>query len=101
MTVSAVATDLSVHLKVTDSGIGISSKDMQRLARPFEQIENQMSKTREGTGLGLALTKSLIEMHNGRMEFDSEVGKGTVVSVIVPIRQPVQSDGSERSSSAA
>ncbi|WAC47926.1 ATP-binding protein [Asticcacaulis sp. SL142] len=100
VTVSAVATDNSVHLKVIDSGIGISARDMQRLARPFEQIENQMSKTREGTGLGLALTKSLIEMHNGRMEFDSEVGKGTVVSVIVPIRQPVPSDGSERSSAA-
>lgn len=61
---------------------------MARLAKPFEQVENQFSKTKEGTGLGLALTKSLIEMHNGRMEIDSEVGKGTTVHVILPIRQP-------------
>ena len=46
-----------------------------------------MSKTREGTGLGLALTKSLIEMHSGRLEVDSELGKGTLVTIILPRQQ--------------
>ncbi|MEI9904120.1 MAG: PAS domain-containing sensor histidine kinase, partial [Asticcacaulis sp.] len=87
ITVSAVMTDANVHISVADTGIGIAEKDLERLARPFEQIENQFSKTREGTGLGLALTKSLIEMHNGRMDIDSKVGEGTTVHVILPLGQ--------------
>ena len=87
ITVSAAITDSFVHIAVADTGIGIAQKDLDRLARPFEQIENQFSKTREGTGLGLALTKSLIEMHNGRMEIDSVEGVGTTVTVVLPISQ--------------
>jgi two-component system cell cycle sensor histidine kinase PleC len=87
ITVSAVPTDSFMHLYVADTGIGIAPKDMERLARPFEQIENQFSRTKEGTGLGLALTKSLIEMHSGRLEVDSTVGQGTTVSVILPLTQ--------------
>ncbi len=88
ITISAAVTDDNVHLSVNDTGVGIPEKALSRLAKPFEQVENQFSKTKEGTGLGLALTKSLIEMHNGRMEIDSEVGKGTTVHVILPIKQP-------------
>ncbi len=88
ITVSAAITDDNLHISVADTGIGIAEKDMERLARPFEQIENQFSKTREGTGLGLALTKSLIGMHHGRMDIDSKVGEGTTVLVSLPIRQP-------------
>jgi two-component system cell cycle sensor histidine kinase PleC len=88
ITISAVATEDNVHISVADTGIGIAEKDLKRLAKPFEQIENQFSKTREGTGLGLALTKSLIEMHHGRFEIDSALGQGTTAQVILPIRQP-------------
>ncbi|MFT4074170.1 MAG: PAS domain-containing sensor histidine kinase [Asticcacaulis sp.] len=87
ITISAIATETNVHISVTDTGIGIARKDLDRLARPFEQIENQFSKTREGTGLGLALTKSLIEMHSGRFEVDSVLGEGTTCTVILPIAQ--------------
>ena len=87
LTISAIATDTNVHITVADTGIGIARKDMERLAKPFEQIENQFSKTKEGTGLGLALTKSLIEMHNGRFEVDSILGEGTTCTVILPIVQ--------------
>jgi two-component system cell cycle sensor histidine kinase PleC len=87
ITVSAVPTESFMHLYVADTGIGIAEKDMERLARPFEQIENQFSRTKEGTGLGLALTKSLIEMHSGRLEVDSTVGQGTTVSIILPLTQ--------------
>ncbi|WP_157138890.1 sensor histidine kinase [Asticcacaulis biprosthecium] len=90
VTISAAMTDNNVHIAVADTGIGIAAKDMERLARPFEQIENQFSKTKEGTGLGLALTKSLIEMHSGRLEIDSTEGQGTTVNVILPIRQTGQ-----------
>jgi len=93
VTVSAAVTDDNIHLSVTDTGIGIPEKALTRLAKPFEQVENQFSKSKEGTGLGLALTKSLIEMHNGRLEIDSEVGKGTTVHVILPITQPPAKPG--------
>jgi two-component system cell cycle sensor histidine kinase PleC len=76
-----------VRLSVSDTGIGISPQDLARLARPFEQIESQQSKTQQGTGLGLALSKSLIEMHGGVLEIDSEPGHGTTVSFALPVRQ--------------
>ncbi len=87
VTVSATTADNELHLTVADTGIGIAEKDLQRLARPFEQIETQFAKTKEGTGLGLALTKSLAEMHHGRMEVDSVQGQGTRVTIILPFTQ--------------
>ncbi len=100
ITISAAATDSFVHLTVTDTGIGIAEKDMERLARPFEQIENQFSKTKEGTGLGLALTRSLIEMHNGRFEVSSVLGQGTTVNVVLPIAQDGQIAETTRATAA-
>jgi two-component system, cell cycle sensor histidine kinase PleC len=77
-----------VRLSVVDTGIGIAPEDLKRLAQPFEQIESQHAKTQQGTGLGLALTKSLVEMHNGLLEMTSEPGQGTAVSVVLPLHQP-------------
>ncbi len=76
---------------VADTGIGIAEEDLARLARPFEQVESQHSKTQQGTGLGLALTKSLIELHGGAMSIASRPGQGTRVSFTLPLRQ----DGAE------
>lgn len=92
VTISAVSTDNNVHLYIADTGIGIEAENLNRLAKPFEQIENQFSKTREGTGLGLALTKSLIELHDGSLEVDSNVGQGTTVSIILPITRKPDTD---------
>ena len=77
-----------VRISVKDTGIGISAEDLGRLARPFEQIESQHSKTQQGTGLGLALTKSLVEMHDGALEIESEPGRGTTVSFLLPLHHP-------------
>ena len=74
--------------RCTDTGIGIAAEDLARLARPFEQVESQHSKTTQGTGLGLALTKSLIELHGGALSIESEPGRGTTVSFDLPIRRP-------------
>jgi two-component system, cell cycle sensor histidine kinase PleC len=74
-----------VRVNVHDTGIGISKADLARLAQPFEQIESQHSKTQQGTGLGLALTKSLVEMHDGALDMASEPGQGTTVSFTLPI----------------
>jgi two-component system cell cycle sensor histidine kinase PleC len=74
-----------VRVSVRDTGIGIAPDDLARLARPFEQIENQQSKTQQGTGLGLALSKSLVELHGGALEIESEPGRGTTVSFVLPL----------------
>jgi two-component system, cell cycle sensor histidine kinase PleC len=76
-----------VRVSVTDSGIGIAPQDLARLARPFEQVETQHAKTQQGTGLGLALTKSLIELHDGVFTMESKPGVGTTVIFTLPIQQ--------------
>ena len=76
-----------VRVSVHDTGIGISESDMERLARPFEQIESQLSKSQQGSGLGLALTKSLVQMHNGVLDLKSEPGQGTTASFALPLHQ--------------
>lgn len=76
-----------VQVNVQDTGIGISRDDLARLASPFEQVESQHSKTQQGTGLGLALSKALIGLHGGALEIQSEPGKGTTVSFTLDIFQ--------------
>ncbi len=76
-----------VRVSVHDTGIGISEQDMLRLAQPFEQIESQLSKSQQGSGLGLALTKSLVQMHNGVLDLKSEPGQGTTASFALPLQQ--------------
>jgi two-component system cell cycle sensor histidine kinase PleC len=83
-----VAGGQHVRITVRDTGIGIAADDLERLARPFEQIESQHAKTQQGTGLGLALTKSLVELHSGSLEIASKPGEGTTVAVLLPVRQP-------------
>ncbi len=78
-----------VVIQVADTGIGIPEDDLHRVGRPFEQIENQHSKVHQGSGLGLALSKSLIEMHGGTLRIDSKLGKGTTVSFTLPARLTV------------
>ncbi len=76
-----------VRVTVQDTGIGIPPEDLARLAKPFEQIESQQAKTQQGTGLGLALTKSLVEMHGGILDLRSAPGQGTSATFSLPVRQ--------------
>jgi two-component system cell cycle sensor histidine kinase PleC len=71
-------------LRVVDTGCGIPPEHLPRLARPFEQVEEELTRNNHGTGLGLALTKSLAEMHGGKLAIQSEVGRGTIVTVTLP-----------------
>jgi two-component system cell cycle sensor histidine kinase PleC len=88
-----------ITLGVSDTGIGIAEADMERLAKPFEQIESQRSKTQQGTGLGLALTKSLVELHGGALSIDSKSGAGTTVTFTLPRAERITA--SDRSHAAA
>lgn len=81
VTVRARAEHGGIVLAVEDTGIGIPKKEISRLGQPFVQVENQFTKSHKGSGLGLAIARSLIHLHGGRMEIQSEVGVGTVVTV--------------------
>ena len=73
-----------VEIVVADTGTGISAADLARLGRPFEQVENAEVRAKEGTGLGLALVKSLAALHGGEAELSSVLGEGTRVTVRLP-----------------
>jgi PAS domain S-box-containing protein len=69
---------------VQDTGIGIDSKDIDKLFQPFIQIDSTLSRNYSGTGLGLALVRKIIEMHHGRVAVKSQVGKGSCFTVKLP-----------------
>lgn len=92
VTVRGFLSGTGVIFQVADTGIGIAKEDLPRLGRPFEQIESQHSKSYQGSGLGLALSKSLIELHGGTMTIDSTLGEGTTVSFVLPLTQDQEID---------
>ncbi len=73
-----------VSLSVSDTGVGIPAQDIERVLEPFTQVDTSFSRRHEGTGLGLALSRALVEHHDGTLSIDSEVGVGTVVTVRLP-----------------
>jgi PAS domain S-box-containing protein len=72
-------------LSVQDSGIGIKPEDMLRLFREFEQLETGTSRRYDGTGLGLALTRRIVELQGGAIHVQSEAGKGSTFTVTLPL----------------
>ncbi|HYL81207.1 MAG TPA: ATP-binding protein, partial [Candidatus Acidoferrum sp.] len=78
-----------LELRVTDTGVGIRSADLPRLFQEFVQLETTQDKRQEGTGLGLALTRRLVELHRGRIWAESESeGKGSAFTVLLPFEAP-------------
>lgn len=75
-------------ISVSDTGIGIPADKLQYICEPFSRLVDDPHKTQVGTGLGLAIVKSLVEMHDGALQFDSEVGVGTTVTIRLPIGSP-------------
>ncbi len=73
-----------LYVSVEDSGMGIKKEDLGKLFREFEQLDPSVTREHGGTGLGLALTKKLIELHNGHIRVDSELGKGCKFTVKLP-----------------
>ncbi len=71
-------------LTVSDTGIGISADDIPKVFAPFIQVDGSLSRDQGGTGLGLPLVKSLIEMHGGTIELESELGDGTIATIRFP-----------------
>ncbi|MCB8981805.1 MAG: GAF domain-containing protein [Ardenticatenaceae bacterium] len=76
-----------VHIYVEDTGIGIATEDFDKLFMPFAQVDSSTTRTASGTGLGLPITKWLIEMHGGSIKFTSRVNEGSTFHVILPVQQ--------------
>ena len=71
---------------VRDSGIGIPDDALEHIFQPFYQAEESLSRRYQGIGLGLTIAKGMVELHKGRIEVDSEVGEGTLVTIRLPLK---------------
>jgi PAS domain S-box-containing protein len=82
--VADVATDGGVKISVIDDGIGIDSKDIPTVFAPYGQVTSQSNDKQNGTGLGIPLVVELLTLHHGELEFESEVDKGTTMTLAFP-----------------
>lgn len=91
VTVKAVADDAGLTLFVTDTGIGIAEDQLTDVFEPFTQADTGLSRQHEGTGLGLPITRALVELHDGEIDIQSTVGRGTEITLQFPasrLRRP-------------
>ncbi|HYH22206.1 MAG TPA: response regulator [Azospirillum sp.] len=84
VTVSITVDDGAPTIAVSDTGIGIDEKDVPRILEAFEQVENPANRQSAGTGLGLPLTRRLVELHGGSLYLDSRVGEGSTITARLP-----------------
>jgi signal transduction histidine kinase len=84
ITISLTELETKWSMSIADTGIGIRNEDIGKLFDKFYQGESYMTKTEKGTGLGLAIAKNIVELHHGEINVSSELGKGSVFSVIIP-----------------
>lgn len=89
VSVSADLVDGAIVIVIEDDGVGIALQDIPLVLQPFGQVENAMAPKHEGTGLGLPLAKGFMELHGGTLAVESEVGKGTRVTLIFPTARTV------------
>ena len=85
ITLRAAARNESIEISVTDTGIGIPAEHLERVQKPFEQLDNRYSRSAGGTGLGLSVVIGLVKLHSGRLSIISEPGKGSAFTVHLPL----------------
>lgn len=88
VTVSCAIEGDRLHVAVADTGIGIRPEDLSRIFVEFSQVDASHARRYEGTGLGLALSKQLVEAHGGRIWLDSKFGEGSTFHVLLPLQPP-------------
>jgi signal transduction histidine kinase len=84
LTISTKELKEKIEIVIEDTGVGISKENLQNIKQPF------FSTKRSGTGLGVYLSGEIIKAHNGKIKYDSEIGKGTKVKIILPIKKDIQ-----------
>jgi signal transduction histidine kinase len=80
----------ALAIAIADTGIGIAPEDIPRALERFGQVDSSFSRKYEGTGLGLPLSKRLMELHGGRLDLESAVGIGTTVTASFPAERLVE-----------
>lgn len=88
--VSADLEEAMVHLAVADEGDGIAPEHVRRLTERFYRVDTSRSRSLGGTGLGLSIVKHIVERHRGRLNIESELGRGTTVHVLLPVQSPAE-----------
>jgi signal transduction histidine kinase len=86
ITMSAALNDGLIEVSVADTGIGIAPEDQAAVFEEFRQVGTDYARKREGTGLGLALARRLVELHGGTLSLESELGKGSTFTFTLPVR---------------
>jgi signal transduction histidine kinase/CheY-like chemotaxis protein len=100
VTIESVRAGDRVEISVSDNGIGIAPDDLQRVFKEFQQVDSGANRTQQGTGLGLALTRSFAILHGGNVRAESELGKGSRFTIDLPVearsphRAPTLANGS-------
>jgi signal transduction histidine kinase len=92
VTISAKNEGDTAQVSVSDTGIGIKEEDIGRLFKEFEQIDRGASRQYGGTGLGLVISKKLVELHGGRIWVESKYGEGTTISFTLPVKSILQKE---------
>lgn len=94
----AVLASGETEIAVRDTGIGISKEDLAKVMNPYRQVDSMLARKHQGTGLGLPLTKSLVELHGGVIALESAPGSGTTVRVRMPASRLRSEHGSDSTS---
>jgi PAS domain S-box-containing protein len=76
--------------RIADEGIGMSAEDIVKAQQPFQQIDSSLARRYDGTGLGLTLTKSLVDLHGGTLSIESTPGRGTIVTAVFPAERVIE-----------
>jgi signal transduction histidine kinase/CheY-like chemotaxis protein len=98
--VNAEALNTMLSISVSDTGIGIPKEKFADIFKSFEQVDGSTERVYGGTGLGLSVTKQLVELHGGTIHVDSEVGKGSVFTFMLPISDIKRQDVSNLSANS-
>ncbi len=81
------AADEHIITRIIDTGIGIKEKDLKSIFKPFQQVDSGLTRVAEGTGLGLSICKKLVELLGGTIQVQSEWGKGSTFTFILPVKK--------------
>ena len=76
----------TVEIDVKDTGIGIEEKYLNNIFERFEQVDKSLSRNAEGSGIGLSMVKSIVEMHDGKISVESKVGEGSIFKIELPVK---------------